>query len=452
MRIAVVGCGYVGLVSALGLASVGHEVVGIEVDPDRVDVIRSGKPPFHEPGVQSLLLAELESSRFRISSDLESVAECEVVFLAVQTPPDADGAIDLRPLKAASSALRNSLAAAPPQRRVLALRSTVVPGTVEQVVAPLFDGNVATASNPEFLREGSALDDFLRPDRVVIGCHEAWGRELLERVYAPFRAPLVYTSPATAELSKYASNALLATLVSFSNEISHICESMRGVDVEDVLGVIHLDRRFRTSDDPNGDPKILSYLKAGCGFGGSCLPKDISALIASAEARGNELPLLRAVRQINDSQPRRVVDSLEQALLTLDGRTIAVLGVAFKAGTDDLRSSAGIRMVGDMIERGAEVAIYDPLVSARAIGEYARDGRVRVTRTLSEAVAGADACVITTNAPEFTELPKLLLQTGEADDLLVVDGRRLLNHDDVGEERYIGVGRAPLVELLGRAQ
>jgi UDPglucose 6-dehydrogenase len=442
MRVAVVGCGYVGLVTGVGLASVGHQVLAIEADPGRLEQVAAGSPPFHEPGLQGLLRSELRSGRFGVSSDLREAADEDVVLLAVQTPPDPTGGIDLRYLERAAASLAEAFADSPRRRRAVVIRSTVVPGTAEAVVAPSFEADVAVASNPEFLREGSALEDFLHPDRVVVGCEEEWGRELLAELYRPFDAPLIFTSPATAELAKYTSNAFLATLVSFSNEIARICESVPGVDVEDVLGIIHSDRRLTPKVDGRTiRPEILSYLKAGCGFGGSCLPKDISALIAASKGRGEELPLLEAVRAVNEAQPVRVVESAARALGGLEGRTVAVLGLAFKGGTDDLRSSPGLRIVEELLARGARVTVYDPLVSARALAEHQRSGQLSTAHDAAAALEAAEACIITTNAPEFRGLGDLLAE-GDYSDTVIIDGRRVIDHARVGHAAYLAVGRA----------
>jgi len=441
MRVAVVGCGYVGLVTGVGMASVGHDVLGIEVDRSRRERIAGGSVPFHEPGLQDLLRSELGSGRFGVSSEMEQAGEADVVLLAVQTPPDPTGAIDLQFLERAGRALVDAFSAAPRQRAVV-VRSTVVPGTAERVLVPLFDENAAVASNPEFLREGSALQDFLHPDRIVIGCEEDWARELLSELYRPFDAPLVLTSPATAELAKYTSNAFLATLVSFSNEISRVCESLPGVDVEDVLGILHTDRRLSPAVD--GEvvrPGILSYLKAGVGYGGSCLPKDVSALIAAGRVYGEELPLLQAVRGINDAQPARVVASAERALGELEGRAIAVLGVAFKGDTDDLRCSPGLRIVDELLDRNAEVTVYDPLVSPGALAENLGEASVTAVESLAVALETAEACIITTNAREFADLGALLAERGRPG-LVVIDGRRVLAGDELDEAVYVAVGRA----------
>ena len=442
MRVAVVGCGYVGLVTGVGLASVGHEVLGIEVDRTRGERIAGGSVPFHEPGLEHLLRSQIDDGRFAISSDLDRASEVDVVLLAVQTPSDPTGAIDLQYLEGAGAALADVFSAAPRRQRVVVVRSTVVPGTAERVLAPLFDADAAVASNPEFLREGSALQDFLHPDRIVLGCEEHWAREVLSALYRPFDAPLVYTSPATAELAKYTSNSFLATLVSFSNEISRVCEALPGVDVEEVLGILHTDRRLSPVVDGNMvRPGILSYLKAGCGYGGSCLPKDVSALIAAGGVHGEELPLLRAVRDVNDAQPARIVASAERALGGLEGRAIAVLGVAFKAGTDDLRSSPGLRIVDELLDRRAKVTVYDPLVSPEALREHLGGASVPAADSLRGALDTAEACIIATNAEEFTDLGALL-NAGRRAGLVVIDGRRAITDDGRGNAVYLAVGRA----------
>ena len=439
MRVAVVGCGYVGLVSGAGLASIGHDVVGIEVDAGRREAIAAGRAPFHEPGLEELLRSVLESGRFRVAGEISAAAEAEVVLLAVQTPPDRTGAIDLSFLREAARQVGETLSARGGERAVVAVRSTVVPGTTAGVVAPALEGGAAAASNPEFLREGSAVADFVRPDRIVVGCDDEDGRELLRRLYEPLRAPIFFTTPATAELAKYTSNAFLATLISFSNEVARISESIPGVDVEDVLEILHLDRRLSPElDGATVRPAILSYLKAGVGYGGSCLPKDLSALLATRRAAGFEHPLLDAVREVNETQPGRVVGLAERELGGLDGRTVAVLGAAFKGGTDDLRSSPGLKVVDELLARGARITLADPLVAPERLSDYAARG-VRIVTGLDEALEGADAVVVTTNAPEWDELGAQLAAADGGP--VVVDGRRFLRPEALSGARYVAVGR-----------
>jgi UDPglucose 6-dehydrogenase len=437
MKVAVVGCGYVGLVSSVGLASVGHEVVGIEVTRGRREQIAAGEAPFHEPGLTELLQAALDAGTFRVSGELDDAADADVVLLAVQTPPTPEGRNDLSFLQAAARALADVFAR-DDRRRVVATRSTVVPGTAETVVAPAFAAagvaeRVAVASNPEFLREGSAVRDYLEPDRIVVGCADSWGVERMRELYAPFPAPFLPMSTAAAELAKYASNALLATLVSFSNEFARLCEALPGVDVEDVLGSVHLDRRFATGAQRPAE--IVSYLRAGCGYGGSCLPKDLSAVIAHGADSAVDTPLLAAVRAINDGQPGHLLDRAEEAIGPLTGRAVAVLGLAFKGGTDDLRASPGLRVVDLLLERGARVLMHDPLVKEDALGAQTARGAT-VVGTLDEAVERADVCIVAGNAPEFARLVELV-EAGTA----VVDGRRALAAGDFDGLGFLAVGR-----------
>lgn len=445
MKVVVIGCGYVGLVSAVGLASVGHDVTGVEEDRTRRERIAAGLPPFHEPGLAELLRTVENQGSFDVTDDISRAQEADVVLLAVQTPPEQDGGIDLRPLADAAEAVGRALSG-DERPRVVATRSTVVPGTAEKHVQPLLDDQAdpttVAAANPEFLREGSAVSDFLSPDRVVVGCDHPWGAQRLRDLYAPLGAPVTVTTPSTAELAKYTSNAFLATLISFSNEIARMCEELPGVDVETVLGILHADRRLRVqAGDHEVAPAILAYLRAGCGYGGSCLPKDLSALIAARRREGAATPLLEAVRTINDSQPDRFVELASDALGDLAGRRCAVLGMAFKAGTDDLRASPGLATVEALVRRGASVIAFDPLVGKEALAA-AHVPPIEVAPTLEEAVTGADVCLVTTADPAFADLPRLI--EGHAGfPPLVIDGRRALQPSSFPPGTYLAIGRSP---------
>jgi UDPglucose 6-dehydrogenase len=441
MKVTTVGCGYVGLVTSVGLASLGHDVVGIEVDPARRDAIAAGILPFHEPGLGEELRRQRDEGRFVVAGEPGRVADADVVLLAVQTPPRDDGSIDLGFLEAATRQVAEALPRTPDRPRVVAVRSTVIPGTTRDVVAPIVDGRASVASNPEFLREGTAWSDFLEPDRIVIGTDDEDGWALLQELYRPLGARVIRTSPTTAELAKYASNAFLATLVSFSNEIARICETLPGVDVEDVLGVVQRDSRLSPSVGGQVvEPGILAFLKAGCGYGGSCLPKDLSALIAEQKARGLTHPLLEAVRNVNDTQAEHVIELLERRLGDLQAHSIAVLGVAFKGGTDDVRAAPGLRILDRLLERAGTAVVFDPLVPAAAVAGYVERG-ARVAASLEEALETTNACVVTTNAPEFTPLADLLRSRGNAT-YVVLDARRFLDGSSF-ECSYIGVGQGP---------
>lgn len=438
MKVSVIGCGYVGLVTALGLATKGHKVIAIDIDPTRVARIAKGIVPFHEPGVAQALKKNIKSGNLQISGNLEDISDCAVVLVCVQTPPKPSGAINLEILKKAVRSLALVFARSPLTRTVV-IRSTVIPGTTDKVVTPIFK-KIAKKTyitfNPEFLREGSAMKDFLNPDRIVIGTHSKEAGKILRHLYEPFSAPIIITTPATAELSKYASNIVLATLISFSNEIARICEHTFDADVEDVLNIVHQDRRFRSSPGEVAAVGIVSYLKAGCGFGGSCFPKDLSAFIAYARSRGEEPKLLKAVEVINSGQTIRLVNMVSEALGGLDKRAVTVLGAAFKGGTDDLRESPGLRIVDELLKRKANVTVYDPLVDVANLKSY-KDKGVVIALNMRIAIGKAEALIIASNAPEFRKLNHLKYYDKKT---AIVDGRRILKVSKSSKEKYFAVG------------
>ncbi len=444
MEVVVVGCGYVGLVTGVCLSSLGHNVLGVEIDESRAALIEHGTPPFHEPGLEEKLQSCLSEGRFRVTTRIEEAVAGDVIFLCVQTPLGPDGRLNNKYL---ADAARNAAMALSEngRRHVLVVRSTVVPGTTENLVVPIVRAHnpaMGVAANPEFLREGSAVDDFLDPDRIVIGCEEAWAANLVADLYAPLKPVVVHTTPSAAELAKCASNALLATLISFSNQLARIAEAVPGVDVEDVLGIIHRDRRLSPEiDGRNISPGILFYLKPGCGFGGACLPKDLSALNHYASSVGEPAALLQAVMDINETQPARVVSITRDALGGLEDGHVTVLGLAFKAGTDDLRESPGLRIVDLLLREGAKVTAYDPLVDLASLGGLEERG-VTIAADVEAAIRDADACVIATRASEFREVGEILHAMNNKR-TVVVDGRRLLEPESFeDQDRYGAVGRS----------
>lgn len=442
MDVVVVGCGYVGLVSSVCFASLGHDVLGIEVDENRATLIQNGIAPFHEPGLEEKLRSSLSEGRFRVSSRMEDAVHGDVVFLCVQTPQGPDGALNTQFLVEAARQVGRALSV-DSRRRVVVVRSTVVPGTTEQLVAPALgapDSGLAVATNPEFLREGSAVTDFLKPDRVVIGCREGWAAGRVAELYAPLKPVVLQTTPAAAELAKCTSNALLATLISFSNEMARVAEAVPGVDVEDVLDIIHKDRRLSPLIDGGRiSPGILAYLKPGCGFGGSCLPKDLSALVHFASSVGEPPSLLQAAMEINETQPARVVSMVKDAIGGLSDRNVAVLGLAFKDGTDDLRESPGLKVVDLLLREGAKVTAFDPLVARDALAPLEETG-VAVASGMQEALREAHACVIATRAPEFRNVA-MVLEEMNGQEISVIDGRRLLDPASFEDTQFTAVGR-----------
>lgn len=440
------GTGYVGLVTGACLADVDHDVVCVDSDERKVAALNAGRAFLHEPGLQDVL--DRRAGRgLRATRDLaEAVRGADVTMICVGTP-SRDGAIDLSQVEGAAEEIGRALADHP-EKHVVVVKSTVVPGTTEDVVAPVLErasgrrvgDGLGLAMNPEFLREGNAVEDFARPDRIVLGVADGLAEERLRELYRPYRpVDLVVTTPRTAETIKYTANALLATLISFSNEIGNLVATLPGVDVGDVMEGVHLDRRLSPilEDGRRIRPGLLTYLAAGCGFGGSCFPKDVQALRAFARGGGLPSEMLDAVLSINARQPHEVLALLERGLGPLRGRRVTVLGLAFKPGTDDVRESPSLVAIRELLEHGAEVTAFDPV--ADETGRAVLDGEVRVAGSLREAVAGAEGVAVMTAWPEFQTLAAVL--DGVEPAPLVVDGRRALDGSDF--VRYLAIGAGP---------
>ena len=431
MRIAVIGGGYVGLVTAACFADLGHDVQLVEQQADRLHSIRSGKAPFYEPLLDQLLAKTLAQNKLSVSSSLpDAVQASQVTFLTVGTPL-LDAKIDLQQIETASQSIGETLRKCTDYHTVV-VKSTVVPGTTDTTVRQIVEkhsglksGQFGLCMNPEFLREGSAVDDFLNPDRIVIGQWDARSGAALTELYKCFNAPFIYTNLRNAELTKYANNSLLALLISFSNELAGICEAIPGMDIDVVMDGVHLDRRL--SPIINGTkitPKILTYLRAGCGFGGSCLPKDVNALRGFADQHDVPTPMLDAVMLVNQERSSQLVNSLEGCLGDLKGKNIAVLGLAFKPHTDDVRESPALKIIECMQAKGARIRAYDPLVSQDQT-LLAKLGLDRYD-SVEAVIEASDAVLIATAWPQFANLDwdVLLKQMRRPN---VVDGRRLLS-------------------------
>lgn len=441
MKVSIIGTGYVGLVSGVCLAELGHQVVCVDVDSAKVARINKGDPPLHEKGLEELLRRNL-GRNFVASTDLSSaVLGSEISLIAVGTPFDGS-AIDLKYIRAVAAEIGVALRGKPEYHTVV-VKSTVVPGTTEDVVLPILESasgkkagsDFGVGMNPEFLREGEAIADFMKPDRVVLGGIDARSIGVLDELYAVFPdVDKVHTDPRSAEMIKYAANSLLATLISFSNEIGNLC-AKAGVDVLDVMAGVHLDKRLSPimSDGVRVRPALLSYLAAGCGFGGSCFPKDVNALISYGETAGVQMDLLRSVMSVNKNQPGKMIEMLRRHFSDLDGRRITVLGMAFKSGTDDIRESPALPVTRDLIGAGAVVTSYDPI--ARHEAEKVFGSEVKFSDSLPEAVEGAEAILLMTSWPQFDMLPDLV---NPAAPPLVIDGRRMFDKNDFAH--YEGIG------------
>lgn len=444
MKVCIVGTGYVGLVTGVCLAAKGHDVTCVDQVAEKVDSINRGVPPIHEAGLEPLLSDVIRGS-FRATTDLrDAVSQASVTIIAVGTPYVGDS-MDSSYLEAASAEIGDVLATAD-RHHVVVVKSTVVPGTTDTIVAPILEersgkkrgADFGIAMNPEFLREGNAIEDFMDPDRIVIGADDVQSTETLADLYSVFSgAAIITTTVKTAEMIKYTSNALLATLISFSNEIANLSAEIANIDVVDVMRGVHADKRISPmlEDGRRVTPGIATYIEAGCGFGGSCFPKDVKALIAHGRRYNQSMQLLSSVIEINEQQPRRIIEILERNFRSLDKVKVAVLGLAFKPGTDDMRESPSIPVVQYLIGSGAAISAFDPIAMDEAKKLFP-DEAVRYCDSVADAIEGADAIVLMTRWSEFEALPDIIEHHAQSP--LVVDGRRMLAKDSI--PRYEGIG------------
>jgi UDPglucose 6-dehydrogenase/GDP-mannose 6-dehydrogenase len=439
MRISIIGTGYVGLVTGACLAEKGHAVACVDIDCAKVDMINRGIPPIHERGLAELLRKHAGHA-LNATADLESaVLGSDLTFIATGTPFDGNE-IDLRYVRQAAGQVGAALKKKSGSHAVV-VKSTVVPGTTDSVVLPLLEqasgkragAGFGVGNNPEFLSEGEAVADFMQPDRIVLGGMDERTQGALAEVYAPFGddVPRLRTNNRTAEMIKYASNAFQATCISFSNEIGNLCAALGGIDVTDIMAGVHLMKELNPRA---GRASITNFLSAGCGFGGSCFPKDVKALVAHANRSNVPMRVLQGVLDVNAHQPAKLIDLLKHHLGEVDGVPVTVLGLAFKPNTDDIRESPSIPVVKTLLAEGAVVTAYDPAAAAEA--KKVLGDRIRYAGDLPSAIDGAKAIVIVTRWDEFKALPKLL--AGRANAPLVVDGRRMLDKRSV--PRYAGIG------------
>jgi UDPglucose 6-dehydrogenase len=427
--IGVIGTGYVGLVTAAGFAHLGSDVYCIDIDADKIARLEAGEIPIYEPGLEEMVAAHRE--RLHFSTDIaEALEHARLLFVAVGTPPTYSGDADLSAVYAVVEAIPAS------ERHALVMKSTVPAGTgasIKRVLAEAGKHGLAYVSCPEFLKEGSAVRDFLNPDRVVIGDDGGWAGDAVVELYAPLDAALVRTDIASAEMVKLASNAFLATKISFINEIANVCEET-GADVIEVARGMGLDDRIGQK-----------FLQAGIGFGGSCFPKDVNALKQLAGNSGYHFQLLNAVIEVNELQKRRVISKLQRHLGSLVGRTICLLGLAFKPNTDDMREASSLVLSARLQADGAKVRVFDPVAEDEARGLIRG---VHFASDELDAIAGADAVVLVTEWAQFVELDWEAVAVRMAG-TLVLDGRNALDREAIIAAGlvYEGIGRGTLTSL-----
>ncbi len=427
-KISVIGMGYVGLVTAACFADLGNEVWCVEMDGHKIELLQQNKAPFYEPGLEELIVRNASAGRlhFTVRYD-EAVPGSDFVFICVGTPMAEDGAAELKYVRMAAESIGPNLRG----YTIIVNKSTVPIGTgdmVTEILRHYADSSTfAVVSNPEFLREGSAVNDFFNPDRIVLGAGDRTAAEKVAELHAPLNAPVIITDLHTAEMIKYASNAFLATRISFINEIAHICERL-GADVKEVARGMGMDRRI----GPH-------FLNAGVGFGGSCFPKDVRALAYMAKAQDCHPQLLQAVLEINEDAQRRFVRKLLEMLGNLQGKTIGVLGLSFKPNTDDMREAPSIEIITRIHEMGAEVKAYDPVAMPRAEEILPW---VTYCATPYDVAKGADALLVITEWNEFKQLNMERIRDLMREAVLL-DGRNVYEPAEMRRLgfRYYGVGR-----------
>lgn len=439
MKVSVIGSGYVGLVTGACLAEVGNQVLCLDVDPAKIALLQGGGVPIYEPGLEDMIRRNAAAGRLRFTTDVADAARFgEIQFIAVGTPPDEDGSADLQYVLAAARGIGLHMQG----YTVVVDKSTVPVGTADRVRATLAatlaergeEMAFSVVSNPEFLKEGAAIDDFMRPDRIVVGVDDVRAAEMMRRLYLPFQRNhdrLIIMDVRSAELTKYAANAMLATRISFMNELANLAEAL-GADIEKVRQGI------------GSDPRIgYHFLYPGCGYGGSCFPKDVKALARTAAEHGLPLRVIGAVEAANDAQKRRLADKIIARFgADLTGRCFALWGLAFKPNTDDMREAPSLALIDALLARGASVAAYDPVARHEAARVLAGRPGIRFADSMQDALNGADALAIVTEwkefrSPDFADLKARLATPA------IFDGRNMYDPASVREAglEYHAIGR-----------
>lgn len=450
MKIAIIGTGYVGLVTGVSIADLGHNVVCIGRNKEKINDINKGTSPFYEPGLDKILKKLLKKKLIKASDDFANIIkDSQIIIVAVGTPT-VKNKIDLSEIKNVSIQIGKGLRDVMGYK-VVVVKSTVVPGTTEEVVLPALEKysnkkigkDLGLVMNPEFLREGNALEDALTPDRIVIGEWDKKSGTEFAKIYHGKKFPIINTNLKTAEMTKYASNALFATLISYSNEIARISEATNGVDVGEVWKGVHLDKRLSpVVNKKRITPGVVSYITSGCGYGGSCFPKDTKALLNYAGELKVEANIIKSVINVNSSQPHRLVLMLEKALgKNIKNKKIGILGLSFKPNTDDLRESPSIGVINELLVRGVKVIAHDPEVYKIKTPEIFKKLPIKLVKTAKEAVNNSDAVILITSWDEYKNLKPDFFKKLMNNPVLI-DGRRIFDRKKFEESgiTYFGIG------------
>lgn len=437
IKIAIIGTGYVGLVTGACLADVGFDVVCVDIDHDKIEQLKKGISPIYEPGLEEILTRTIQREKLKFSTDIVSVLpEVDVLFSAVGTPPGADGSADLQYVLTVAETIGKHMN----HYLLVITKSTVPVGTAQLVKQTIqkeldqrgVDVDFDIASNPEFLKEGNAIQDFMRPDRIIVGVENGRARSYFEKIYKPFVLnghPVIFTDIASAEMIKYAANAMLATRISFMNEMANLCELV-GADISMVREGIGSDSRIGKK-----------FLYAGIGYGGSCFPKDVKAIIQTADQLGYSLELVKAVERINERQKLVLFNKLSRYYKgDLKGKKIAVLGLSFKPNTDDLREAPSLVLIEELLKHGAQVQVYDPIAMPKA--KLQLGDRVSYMNSIEETIRDSEALLLVTEWAQFRTLsPNTLTQLMKHP--LLLDGRNIYDPEEMknGGVIYFGIGK-----------
>jgi len=437
MKVSVIGTGYVGLVSGTCFAEIGHEVTCIDIDPKKIEMLKRGESPIYEPGLNDLLERNISDGRLKFSTDYSSCKNADTVFLAVGTPSGEDGSADLKYLRAAASSVAENMS----DDCVVVIKSTVPVGTgkmITELIKSETSKSFSLVNNPEFLKEGSAIEDFMRPDRVIIGSQSEKAATCMNELYAPLVRqgnPIYHMSNVSAEMTKYAANCFLATKISFINEVAKLCD-FTGADIEEVRKGISSDQRIGKH-----------FLYPGPGYGGSCFPKDVKALVSTAQQNGMELKIVQAAEDVNDAQKTRMFEKMKDHFSgELSGKIFTFWGVAFKANTDDIRETPAIYMAKALIDAGAHVRYFDPVASSN-YAEYMSQfencsGKLEMCDDMYQALEGSHGLVTMTewrvfHTPDFDKIKSLLKEPN------IFDARNLYPTDKVKASgfNYYSIGK-----------
>ncbi|MEM0452786.1 MAG: UDP-glucose/GDP-mannose dehydrogenase family protein [Nitrososphaerota archaeon] len=436
-RIGVIGLGYVGLPLACAFASRSFKVIGLDTDLEKIESIKNAETPIYEEGLQELLKKVLEDKTFKVASSYkEVVEEAEVYFICVGTPSNPDGSVDLKYVKEAVEMLSESLKRVE-KYSLLVVRSTIPPGTTSNIIRSIVEersgkklGEYGLCFNPEFLREGNALHDIFNPDRIIIGAIDEKSGAFLLDVYKKFHGdsmpPILLTNPTNAELIKYANNVFLATKISFINMVSQLCQNLPDADVKIVAEGIGMDKRIGRE-----------FLNAGLGWGGSCFPKDVKAFLRFGEEMGLDFGLVKSIIKINESQIKNAIKLAEELVGRFKGKTISILGLAFKPGTDDVRESRSIRLIDELLKYNVKIKVHDPKALEKA--KKILGDRVIYCRTIEECLSNSDLCIVATEWSEYKEIKQEMLKKYMRNPALL-DCRRLYDPEQFKDVRFAAIG------------